>query len=74
MAIPQFKLPTTTMTVVVWYRDGKKNETLIPTPRNTEQLATVMLSHRVGASEIRAVKPVNPNDLQKQLVGNFGRR
>ena len=64
-----FKLPTTKMCVVVWYRDGKKNEQLIDTPANNDRLVEVMLKHKVGYSEIRAVKSVNPDN----LIGDFGR-
>ena len=52
----QFVFPNTSTAIVVWYRDGVKHETKIVTPHNTTQLQTVMLSHRVGYSEIRSIK------------------
>ncbi len=63
----QFRLPKTKLCVVVWYRDNKKNEVLIPTPGNNTRLVEVMLTHRVGASEIRAVKAVEASGLIQQL-------
>ncbi len=63
-----FTLPKTSMCVVVWYRDGKKNETLIPTPRTNSDLRNDMLmKHRVGFSEIRAIKSVDGNDLANSI-------
>lgn len=68
MRITNFALPNTKMCIVRWYRDGRPTDTLIPTPPNNEQLATAMLNHRVGVSEIRAVKPVDSTTL---LVTKF---
>ena len=62
----QFQLPQTKLCVVVWYRNGVKSETLIDTPANTDHLQRVMLGHRVGLSEIRAIKGVEPLN----LIGN----
>jgi len=64
-----FKLPTTKMCIVVWYRNGEKHEQLINTPANNDRLVEVMLSHKVGYSEIRAVMAVDPD----KLIGDFGR-
>ena len=64
-----FTLPTTKTCIVIWYRDGMKHEELIDTPANNDRLVEVMLKRRVGFSEIRAVKSVNPDE----LIGNFGR-
>ena len=61
-----FNLPDTKLCVVVWYRNGDKNETLIDTPVSDSQLQTTMLGHRVGLSEIRAIKAVEPLN----LIGN----
>jgi hypothetical protein len=58
-----FALPETKLSVVVWYRNGEKNEQLIPTPANMEQLQRVMLGYKVGVSEIRTIKGVKPTDL-----------
>lgn len=59
------------MCVVVWYRNNKKNETLIPTPVNNEQLRQTMLTqHKVGYSELRTVKAVDAQSLTSQI--NFG--
>jgi len=57
-------LPKTKMCVVVSYRDGKPlPETLIPTPKSNNDLRnTMLMEHRVGFSEIRAVKAVNSAD------------
>jgi hypothetical protein len=61
MITPSFKLPKTRMTVVVWYRNGKRNEQLIETPVSCSRLAGVMFEqYRVGPSEIRALKAVEP--------------
>ena len=62
-----FRLPKTKLCVVVWYRNNQKNEVLIPTPGNNTRLAEIMLQHKVGASEIRAVKPVEASGLIQQL-------
>ena len=65
-----FKLPTTKMCIVLWYRDGVKHETLIDTPINNTTLTdTMLMKHHVGFSEIRAVLSVDP----KHLLGGFGR-
>ena len=62
--ITNFKLPPTSMCVVVWYRNGVKGEILIPTPETTVGLKNVMFNqHRVGISEVRAVKSVEPQSL-----------
>ena len=64
---PNFVLPKTKMCVVVWYRNGKKNETLIDTPRSNATLFDLMLmNHHVGYSEIRAIKSVEPTALLGQ--------
>jgi hypothetical protein len=68
---PTFILPQTKTCVVVWYRDGKKNEQLMDTPRSSSSLIDLMLlNHHVGYSEIRAVKSVEPTE----LFGNPFRR
>jgi hypothetical protein len=68
---PNFKLPTTKMCIVVWYRDGKMNETLIDTPfNNTALIDTMLMKHHVGYSELRAVKSVDP---KAAIIRNFGR-
>ena len=52
-----FKLPTTKMCIVVWYRNGEKHEQLINTPANNDCLVdTMLMKYHVGYSEIRAVK------------------
>ena len=67
MITPHFKLPKTKMTVVIWYRKGQKNETLIPTPASCSGLAnTMFMEHRVGVSEIRGLKPVEARELLGQ--------
>ena len=64
MITPQIKLPKTKMALVVWYRKGQRFETLIDTPVTGSGLANTMFNHhRVGPSEIRAVKPVEPSEL-----------
>lgn len=69
MIKPTFALPSTVMCVVVWYRDGKKNEQLIDTPKTSSGLCDLMLMrYHVGFSEIRAVKAVNVADLLIQRV------
>lgn len=68
MPTTNFKLPTTKLCIVVWYRNGIKHETLINTPSTNEMLVTTMFQHRVGASELRAVKEVNPLDLKASMI------
>lgn len=52
------------MCVVVWYRNAAKSEVLIPTPANNDRLTETMFrTHKVGPSEIRAVKAVEPMQL-----------
>lgn len=55
------------MCTVVWYRNGQRNELLIETPKTNEQLTLKMLEHRVGASEIRAVKSLDGTALAKSI-------
>ena len=59
MTKPSFQLPTTTLCTVVWYRDGHRHEQLITTPKSNNDLRNEMLKHRVGFSEIRAIKGVS---------------
>ena len=59
----KFKLPNTKLCTVVWYRDGVKHEQLIETPANKDRLVDMMLKHKVGYSEIRAVKSVEAGEL-----------
>jgi len=69
MITPNFKLPKTKLTLVVWYRNGQRNETLITTPVSCVRLANDMFEqHRVGPSEIRAVKSVEPTHLIGQRL------
>jgi len=63
MQITHFTLPQTKLCTVVWYRNGQRNEVLIDTPPNNQQLVEAMLAKRIGKSEIRAVKPVDPSNL-----------
>ena len=64
-----FRLPNTRLCVVVWFRNNQKNEVLIDTPANNEALKnTMLMKHRVGASEIRAVKGVDASGLLRQLA------
>lgn len=63
-----FTLPKSTMCVVVWYRNNKKNETLIPTPSNNDTLRSEMLKKQVGYSEIRAVKAVDGSDIARSMT------
>ncbi len=56
---PKFKLPETKLCVVMWYRHGIKNETLIDTPATSGSLIdTMLMKHHVGFSEIHGVKSV----------------
>ena len=65
---PIFKLPSTKMCVVVWYRDGVKHETLMDTPFNSNDLIDKMLmDHHVGYSEIRTVLSVDPKEWVSKL-------
>jgi len=65
-----FQLPTTSISIVV-YKDnkGKLQETLIPTPANNDMLVWIMLKDfKVGYSQIRAVKAVNPHEMLRNDV------
>jgi hypothetical protein len=70
MLIPhEFKLPTTKTCVIVWERNGKRNEQLINTPRTCKGLQEIMLAlYHVGYSEIKYIMSVDPT----ALVRNFG--
>ena len=64
MSKPTFQLPKTKLSVVIWFRNGKMNEQLITTPATSGSLLdTMLMKHRVGFSEIRAVKAVQPLNL-----------
>lgn len=63
-----FALPQTATCIVVWYRNGARHETKINTPSTSLGLAAAMLAHRVGFSEIRAVK-ADPNGRLKDTSG-----
>jgi len=63
-----FQLPKTKLTTVVWYRGNEAHETLIETPHSNDELRNAMLQHKVGFSEIRAVKAVDPNALAKAMM------
>ena len=52
----KFRFPNTRWCFVLWYRNNQAHETHIPTPANPDMLQNEMLRHRVGYSEIRAVK------------------
>ena len=61
---PTFNIPSTSMVIVVWYRDGVRHEQLISTPKsNNDLFNTMLMSHKVGYSEIRAVKAVVADEL-----------
>jgi len=59
-----FTLPKTRNCSVVWYRNGERHETVIPTPSNMEGLKNRMIQHKVGYSEIRTVKAVQPREFE----------
>ena len=60
----QFKFPNTANCLVVWYRNGLRSETKIRTPWSVEGLKNEMFKHRVGISEIRAIKADNDSPLK----------
>ena len=60
---PKFNLPKTKMCVVVFKKDDKIQELLLDTPLSNESLFATMLGHKVGYSQIRAVKSVEPTEL-----------
>jgi len=68
---PNFTLPKTKFSNVVWYRNGNRNEVLLDTPRsNADLFYTMLVKHRVGFSEIRAVVPVEPATLETIIGRN----
>ena len=68
MQITHFALPQTKLCTVVWYRNDTPHETLIQTPGTNRELVEIMFNHKVGKSEIRAVKPVEPKSILKNAV------
>ena len=61
----QFKLPTTKTCIVVWFRNGVRFQKLIQTPGNNNRLKDVMFAEeKVGMSEIRTVKSVEPTEFE----------
>jgi hypothetical protein len=62
-----FKLPNTSLCVVIHFRDDKKGETLIPTPRDNEALRSEMLKRKVGYGEIRGVKSVDTGEIANYM-------
>jgi hypothetical protein len=65
---PKFNLPTTKMCVVVYNDNGSQKEVLVNTPVNNDALFSVMLTHKVGYSQIRAVKSLDATE----LLGKMG--
>ena len=64
----KFDLPETKMCVVMWYRNGVRGEQLIETPYSNSQLYnTMLMCHKVGYSEIRAVKAVRADELVEAM-------
>jgi len=60
----RFRLPNTAKAIVVYFRDGKLQEQLIDTPQTNKGLVDTMFrKHRIGPSEIRAVKAVDFSSL-----------
>ena len=54
----KFNIPDSAVVVVRWFRNNTFHDTKIPRPANNEMLRLEMLQrHKVGFSEIRAVKP-----------------
>ena len=66
----KFRLPNTKRCIVVWYRNGKPNQTTITTPVNCDMLQTEMLKHKVGYSEIRTVLMDPASALREVLSGD----
>jgi len=65
---PQFKLPETSMCIVVWYRNNEKHEQLMDTPFNSNGLIdTMLMKYHVGFSEIRTVLSVDPHEWVSKL-------
>lgn len=64
----KFRLPNTRLCVVLWYDNNQPHEVLIDTPANNEMLQLEMLKHKVGWTQIRAVKAVETSGLLRQLV------
>ena len=63
------RLPETRTCIVVWYRNDRKNEILMDTPGSLEQLKnTLIMKHKVGISEVRAIKSVIPNELAAAMT------
>ena len=65
---PRFILPTSAMTVVVFNQNSINQEVLIDTPKSNDDLFNTMLKHKVGYSQIRAVKSVNGNELLGKMA------
>jgi inosine-uridine nucleoside N-ribohydrolase len=56
------------MSVVVFNSNDKLQEVLIDTPKSNDDLFNIMLNHKVGYSQIRAVKAVNGNELLGKMA------
>lgn len=53
-----FTFPTTPKCRVVYTRQGVNYEAIIPTPVNTDELVSVMLTRQAGLSQIARIEPV----------------
>jgi hypothetical protein len=61
---PFFQLPSSNLCIVRWCRDGQFHEQLLTTPKSNNDLRnTMLIDHKVGFGEIRAVKPVMATNL-----------
>ena len=69
---PKFSLPKTARCIVRYAdSDGNIREVSMTTPINNEGLFSIMLSkHRIGFSQIRAVK-ADPSSALTQAPGRF---
>lgn len=69
---PEFKLPTTHQCIVRYVdKNGKMQDELMGTPANNDRLFhTMLMEHKVGYGQIRAVKAFGTSAIQ---IGNFQR-
>ena len=54
----KFNLPATRTCKVVYVRNGVTYQSIITTPRSNDELQQIMLTRKVGVSQIQTVEPI----------------
>lgn len=73
MTKPNFKLPTTKQCIVRYVdKGGETQDILMDTPANNPQLLhTMLMTHKIGYGQIRAVKGFDGSTLTQAFQRNF---